>query len=202
MSARSRSNTHRQRLAYEAARIMVDQGVRELDRARRKAAERAGIGNRRLWPNNGEINEALVQQRRLFQGGEQEQELRRLRGQALAAMQVFADFVPRLVGPVLAGSADPIQGVRLHLFTDSPEDVVHALLDRRIPWREGEVVLCYGGGMRHAHPVFSFLAGDTPFELVVLPPGAQRNPPLDPVNERPERGCTTAGVVRLLGGSP
>lgn len=198
MSGRNRSNAHRQRLAYEAARIMMDQGVPEFDRARRKAAERAGIGNKRYWPSNEEIQEALLQHRRLFQGEGQAQELRRLREQALAAMHTFVAFTPRLVGPVLAGSADATQGVRLHLFTDNPEDVVFRLLDQGIPWQEREGTLRYGGGVRRAHPVFSFYAGETPFELVVLPIGSQRNPPLNPVSERPDRGAGAAEVERLM----
>jgi len=40
------------------------------------------------------------------------------------------------VGPVLSGSADPTQSVRLHLFTDNPKDVAFALLDQGIPWQE------------------------------------------------------------------
>lgn len=198
MSGRNRSNVRRQRLAYEAARIMVEQGVQEFDRARRKAAERAGIGNKRYWPNNEEIQDALLQQRRLFQGERQEQELRRLREQALAAMRFFVDFAPRLVGPVLAGSADSAQGVCLHLYTDNPEDVVFSLLEQNIPWQEREGVLRYGGAVRRAHPVFAFFAGEIPFELVVLPVAARRNPPLDPVSERPEKGAGAAELERLL----
>lgn len=199
MSGRNRSNTHRQRLAYEVARIMVDQGIWGFDRARRKAAERAGIDDRRLWPKNGEIQAALLQQQRLFQGVQRESELTSLRRQALAAMESFADFAPRLVGPVLAGSGDPTQGVRLHLFTDNPEDVVFRLLDRGIPWQESEKVFRYGGGLRRTHPVFAFFAGDTAFELVILPVRARRDPPLDAVDGRPERGAGAAEVAHLLG---
>gem|GEM_PF-4742373 len=79
MSGRNRSNIRRQRLAYEAARIMVDQGIRGFGHARRKAAERAGIDDRRLWPKNGEIQAALLQQQRLFQGAQRESELTGLR---------------------------------------------------------------------------------------------------------------------------
>jgi hypothetical protein len=121
-----------------------------------------------------------------------------LREQALAAMRAFSAFAPRLVGPVLAGSADTLQGVRLHLFTDHPEDLLRSLLDQAIPWQEREESLRYGGGVRRAHPVFSFFAGDIPFDLVVLPVDARRNPPLDPVSERPDRGAGTAEVERLL----
>lgn len=198
MNGRSRSNPHRRRLAYEAARIMEDLGVQAFDRARRKAAERAAIGDRRLWPSNEEIQEALLQQRRLFGGEKQDRDVRSLREQALAAMHAFSRFVPRLTGPALTGSATNTFGVHLHLFSDNPEDVVHTLLNRGIPWHESEKDFRYAGGIRRRHPVFSIFAGETPFELVVLPLGAQRNPPLDPVSERPERGASTAEVARLL----
>lgn len=117
-------------------------------------------------------------------------------------METFAVFTPRLVGPVLSGSANRIQGVRLHLFADNPEDVVLALLDRGIPRQAREKVFRYGGGMRHTHPVFTFRAGDTAFELVVLPLWARRNPPLDAISERPERGAGVAEVARLSGDCP
>jgi len=186
-------------LAYEAARIMAEQGIRGFDRARRKAAERVGIDDKRLWPDNREIQAALLQQQHLFQGAEQESTLTSLRRQALAAMNAFADFAPRLVGPVLSGSADPTQGVRLHLFTDNPEDVVFALFDRGIPWQEREKVFRYGDGLRRTHPVFAFFAGDTAFELVVLPVRVRHNPPLDAVDGRPEWGAGAAEVAHLLG---
>jgi hypothetical protein len=189
-------------LAYEAARIMVEQGVQEFDRARRKAAERAGIDNRRHWPNNGEIQEELLQYRRLFRNRDQALELTRLRQQAVAAMRTFSAFLPRLVGPVLTGTGDSAQGVRLQLFADNPEDVVLRLLEQGIPWREREIRLRYGGGVQQTHPVFTFFAGETPFELVVLPAGARRNPPLDAVSERPEKGADVRAVERLLQTAP
>mgnify|MGYP001822313679 CR=1 FL=1 len=202
MSQRNRSQARRQRLAYEAARIMEEQGVGEFDRARRKAAERAGVGNKRDWPNNEEIQEALLAHRRLFQGERKAAELRRLREQALAAMRNFSRFHPRLVGPVLSGTAAVSQGVRLLLFADSPEDVVLDLLDQGIPWQEREVTLRFGGGVRRVHPVFAFVAGEIPFELIVLPTGALRSPPLDPVSERPEKGADADDVRGLLDSMP
>jgi hypothetical protein len=198
MAQRNRSGAQRQRLAYEAARIMADQGVVDFDRARRKAAERAGVSNKRFWPNNEEIQEALLAHRRLFQGKRQVTELRHLRRQALAAMRNFSRFRPRLVGPVLTGAGDTNQGVRLYLFAENAEDVVLDLLNRGIPWQEKGEILRFGGGVRRAHPILAFVAGETPFELVVLPPGALRNPPLDPVSERPEKGVDAQVLTRLL----
>lgn len=197
MGSRSRPGSERQWLAYEAARIMVEDGVTEFERARRKAALRAGIGDRRRWPNNEEIQQALLAHRRLFDGERQARELRALRRQALIAMRRLADFRPRLVGPALSGSGDIAQGVRLLVFADTPEEVILALIDQGIPWREQEEWLRFGGGARRAHPVLCFLAGETPFALVVLPRSALRNPPLDPVTDRPERGADTEEVQRL-----
>jgi hypothetical protein len=199
MKQHNRPSPQRRQLAYEAARIMAEQGIEEFEPARRKAAERARVDNKRFWPSNEEIHEALLAQRRLFHTERQTRELRRLRERALEAMRTFGQFFPRLVGPVLTGVADGRQGLRLHLFADNPEQVVLLLLDRGIPWEEREATLRFGGGVRRVHPVLAFLAGETRVELVVLPPSAQRNPPLDPVNERPDRGADAAEVERLLG---
>ena len=192
-----RLNDRRQMLAYEAARILSSQGVEGFDRARRKAAERLGAPDKRCWPSNEEIQEALLTQRRLFDSDAQARVMRSLREQALQAMRHFSAFQPRLVGSVLHGIGDAVQGVRLHLFADNPEDVILLLLEQAIPWRERETWLRFGGGQRHSLPVFEFRAGETPFDLVVLPMQALKNPPLDPVTERPERGAGIAEVERI-----
>lgn len=198
MSGRSRCSPQRYRLAYEAARILAEQGDQAFDRARRKAAERTGIQNRRDWPTNEEIQDALLEQRRLFQSGRDAADLHRLRQQAAAAMRSFSRFLPRLVGPVLSGAGDLRQGVRMHLFAESPKELVFALVDQGIPWQERDEALRYSGGVRRVEPAFAFVAGGIPFTLVVLPLQAMRNPPLDPVTERPERGADLEAVRRLL----
>lgn len=198
MTGRSRCSPQRCRLAYEAARILAEQGDQAFDRARRKAAERTGIANRREWPSNEEIQDALLEQRRLFQSERVAADLQRVRHQAAAAMRSFARFLPRLVGPALSGTGDLRQGVRMHLFADSPEELVFALVDQGIPWHEREETLRYSGGIRRVQPAFAFVAGDIPFTLVVLPLQAMRNPPLDPVTERPERGADLEAVTKML----
>lgn len=200
-AANRRGDLQRQRLAYEAARIMAEQGVHDFERARRKAAARAGVADRRAWPRNDEIQEALRQHQRLFDtGGTRQAELSRLYRQALHAMRLFADLEPRLVGPLFRGTADLETGIRLHLFADGPEEVIFILIDRGIPWQECERILGHSGGRRLAHPAFRFVAGDIPVELVVLPVSALRHPPLDSVSERPEPGAGLAEVERLASG--
>ena len=92
MPARDRANALRQHMAYEAARIMVEQDVADFERARRKAAERTGILDRRNWPSNELIQEAVLAQRRLFSGPEQQDDLERMRRGALEAMRTFERF--------------------------------------------------------------------------------------------------------------
>jgi hypothetical protein len=198
MGNRNRSDTRRRSLAHEAARIMADQGDADFERARRKAAERAAVTNRRLWPSNEEIRDAFLERQRLFEGRRQAAELTRLRREALEGMRHFATFSPRLVGPVLDGSADRRHAVRLLLFADHPEEVVFELMERRIPWEQREEGLRFGGGVRRSVPLLSLYAGETRFELLVLPPSARHNPPLDPVSERPERGVDADELERLI----
>lgn len=198
MGGRDRPSVVRQRMAYEAARIMVEQGLSDFERARRKAAQRTGVVDRRSWPSNEAIQEALMAQSRLFGGEARERKLTHLRGEALKAMRAFASFSPRLVGSVLTGSGQEQLGIQLFLFAENPEDVVFALLDQQIPWHERERAFRFSGGERRNYPIILFMAGDVPFELTVLPVQALRNPPLDPVTERPERGADIAEVERLL----
>lgn len=195
---RHRCQDQRRRLAYEAARILVEHDPSALDRARRKAAARLGVTDKRCWPDNAEINDALLEQQQLFEPDERARSLTDLRRHALSAMREFADFRPRLVGAALRGTATREHGVELRLFADSPEEVLMALMDRRIPWQEREVVQRYASGSVETCPVFAFVAGDIPVHLQVLPWQARRQPPLDTVSERPERGIDADELAALL----
>lgn len=190
--------SQRRQLAYEAARIMREQGLLEPERARRKAAQRLNITNKRCWPDNAAIQEALESECRLFEPEAQQQVTSRLREQALAAMKTFSDFEPRLVGHSVSGTASLEQGVRVHLFADDPREILFRLIDKGIPWQEGDSQQRYADGTRQAHPSFAFVAGEVPVELVVLPPRARHNPPLGTLSERPERGLDTRAVEALL----
>lgn len=198
MPTRERIDAQRERLAYEAARIVLDQGMEDYDRARRKAAERIGVPDRRHWPSNEAVQDAVLAQRRLFMGRADEEALQRLRTAALEAMEQLDPFTPRLIGGALSGALGCGSGIELLLFADRTEDVIFTLLELHIPWREAERSMRYPGGVRCVHPVFRFMAGELPVELTVLPRRALRNPPLDPVTERPQRGADRHEVARLV----
>ena len=96
--AQTRTNERRRRLAHEAARLMAEGGIRDYHQAKLKAADRLGIHDDASLPRNREIEDALREYQRLFQGDAQAAGLRQRREAALRALEFFADFDARLVG--------------------------------------------------------------------------------------------------------
>ena len=200
MNGRSGNSHLRRQIAFEAVRLLMDGNAGNHDIALRKAASRLGVQNKRLWPSAAEVEEALNQELRLFRGQQHQDELSLLRNRALQAMGAFDRFKPRLVGSVLEGSADRDSTITLHLFSDTAEEVMLTLLEQGIPWQERERTLRYPRGERRVAPVFSFIAGDIPIELIVLRQRELRSPPLNPVTEKPERGIDIGKLEGLLAG--
>src|SRR5687768_15245002 len=125
-------------MSQEAARLIVDEGVSDFQTAKRKAAERLKLSEHQLLPRNSEIEEAVRARQRLFQEGPHEQHLRNLRLSAVRAMILLKEFSPRLTGSVLSGTAGPHSDINLHLFADTPEDVILRLMALEIPHRSLE----------------------------------------------------------------
>src|SRR5882672_10086121 len=127
-----RSENLRRAMAQEAARVMAEHGIQDFRAAKRKAADRLGLGMACALPSNTEVEAALVAYQRLFAADSHGATLRAQRRAALRAMRTLAAFSPRLVGPVLNGTATAHADVQLHLFTDHPEFVALDLVDRGV----------------------------------------------------------------------
>ena len=161
-------NFSRERIAYLAARLMVEDGIEDYAQAKRKAARQAGVQELRQLPDNDEIDAALRLYRGLYQQ-EHPAELRALRQIALEAMNDLARFDPHLTGPVLKGGAGKYAGIQLQLFTDNAKAVEHYLLDCDINFRSGETRL-YAGPMAIQAPLLSFDRAGIEIRLTVLSP--------------------------------
>ncbi|MFN3843209.1 MAG: hypothetical protein ACK4RW_08060 [Rehaibacterium terrae] len=196
--AQTRTRERRQRLAIEAARLMIESGIRDFHRAKLKAAQRLGIHDDESLPRNSEIEQALREHQRLFLGEAQATLLHDRRQAALRAMVFFERFQPRLVGPVLQGTADRHSAVCLHLYTDDAEAVPRFLLEHRIPVETQTRRLRLDRERSAEFPVYVFSAEDTPFDLTVLPLDALRQAPLDRIDDRPMRRAGIEAVRRLL----
>ena len=185
-------------IAQEAARLMLEGGMRDFQLAKRKAAERMGANTRGGLPTNLEVEQALVEYQRLFRADSQPMRLKMLRESAIQAMEFLADFDPRLVGSVLSGTADEHSYVELHLFTDAPEEVGMHLMQHNIPYELGDKRLRLNHEEQRYFPTYRFLAGDAPIELLVMPERAGRQPPLSPITGKAMRRVSIVKLRRLL----
>jgi hypothetical protein len=193
-----RAEMLRQAVAEEAARVMTEQGIDDFLFAKRKAAERLGVVDAAILPRNTEIEAALFARRRLFSGGRHDAAIADLRRSALRAMQFLADFEPRLVGPVLTGTASPHSDINLHLFSESAESVSIKLDERGVPHEPHERRLRFERDRIVSFPAFRFVAGNQTVDAVVFPLDGIRQAPSSPVDGKPMRRATAAEVAALL----
>lgn len=192
-------STASQRLVEEAARILFDEAIDDYGLAKRKARERLGLPANMSLPKNVEVEQALMALQRLFGGESHDTRIRQMRETAAEAMSVLETFRPRLVGPVLAGTATDASAVNLHLFADTAEEVLMALMDRRIPFESFERRLRTRAGAGYEEfPAARFVAGDVAVEITIFPIQGVRQAPLSPIDGRPMRRAGRPEVLALL----
>ncbi len=196
--AETRIRERRHRLAHEAARLMAEGGFRDYHQAKLKAAQRLGFHDDASLPRNREIEQALREYQRLFVGEPQQQALRLRREAALRALEFFAEFSPRLVGPVLEGTADSNSPVQLQMHTDQAEAVGFFLQEHRIPAEARTRHVRLDRERGSDFPVWVFNAEELTFHLTVLPHDALRQAPLSAVDEKPMQRASAAQLRRLL----
>lgn len=196
--AETRTRERRHRLAHEAARLMAEGGMRDYHQAKLKAADRLGIHDDASLPRNREIEEALREYQRLFLGDAHASGVRMRREAALRALEFFARFDPRLVGPVLEGTADTHSPVHLHLYADDPDAVPRFLEDAGIPAEVRSRHVRMDRAREDDYPVWVFSAEDLTFDLLVLPSAALRQAPLSGIDEKPMRRASASQLRTLL----
>ena len=194
----TRTRERRQQLAHEAARLMAEGGIRDYRQAKLKAAQRLGIVDEASLPRNREIEDALREYQRLFLGPDQAAELQRRRQAALRALAFFADFQPRLVGPVLDGTADAHSPVALHLHADDADAVPRWLDEHGVPATSRSRHVRLDRERQGDYPVWLFAAEELAFDVTVLPLDVVRQAPLSAVDGRPMARASLAQLRALL----
>lgn len=185
-------------VAQEAARIIVNHGVRDYRAAKQKAAERLGLSTRGALPGNAEVEAAVAEHLQLFGGEEHADQLRLMRTAALSAMEILSSFEPRLVGPVLAGTADENSAVNLHVFTDSPESVAFELGDIGIHFRAYERRLKSRRGRVETYAGYEFRHSNESIQATIFPVDGIRQAPISPINGKPMKRVDADAVQELL----
>lgn len=196
--AETQTRERRHRLAHEAARLMAEGGIRDFHVAKLKAASRLGIHDDASLPRNREIEDALREYQRLFVGTRQTDALRERREVAMRAMGFFERFSPRLVGPVLEGTADAHSAVTLHVHTDDSGGLARFLDDHGIPAESRMRRLRLDRQRTGDFDVWVFAAEDLTFDLTVLPEASLRQAPLSTMDDKPMRRASRAQLEQLI----
>jgi hypothetical protein len=188
----------RQEIAAEAARIIATEGQHNYRAAKKKAADRIGSTERHALPSNSEVEDALRRYQGLYGGAAHVENLEHLRGMAIDAMYHLQIYHPRLVGPVLDGTASEHSRVTLHVFSDSIESVILHFLENSIPFSQEQRQIRWFNGDHRTLPLIVFERDDTAFELMIFDEIHLRQAPPSPIDGKPQRRATLTDVECLL----
>jgi hypothetical protein len=196
---KSKQQNMRALIAASAARIMAEDGIEDFATAKRKAARQLGASDTQALPNNDEIETELRLYQSLFQGEEQRERVRLLRGLALAAMEQLAEFKPYLTGPVLKGTAGRYADIDLQVFADSGKDLEIFLLNRNIPYQTSEM-RHYSGNQERSVSVLSMDWEGTPVRVAVYWPDDVRRSVKTTLSGKPLERAGLDAVRNLVAG--
>lgn len=188
----------RKNIAQEAAKLVALEGLDDFLQAKKKAAQKLNINNKRLLPSNSEIEAALIEYQSLFLNDKQLQIVCELRNIAYKTMQLLTEFNPRLVGSVLNGTANENSEVMVHVFSDASE-IISLLLEKKgIPTALCERRLKVEKKNHVYFPALKFIAGNINIVLIVLPETFLKNAPFDPVTQRPMKRASLNDLKKLI----
>ena len=113
-------------------------------------------------------------------------------------MELLSSFSPRLVGPVLHGTAGLHAAIDLHVFSDSVEHVADQLERHQVICKLYEKRLKSRRGCAETYAGFQFLHAESSIEATVFPFDGIRQAPISPVDGKPMRRADTRAVLALL----
>ena len=190
----------RRELAAEAARIMATQGLQNFRIAKQKAAENLGLRSSTALPGNAEIEMALRAYQEFYGGEAHTNRIQQKRSAALHVMRMLESFSPRLVGPVLKGTADQHAPVALHLFSDPTDAVVMYLMNKRLDFKHEQRKIRWHDGTFRQIPILVTDYRGQRIELALFNFIDLRQAPPSPVTGRPQKRAALSEVECLLAG--
>ncbi len=198
MTMHNGDDRSRTSVAQEAARIMADHGIKDFHVAKRKAAARLGLDQSGTLPSNVEVEAALIEHHRLYAEDDHDLSLQERRAKVLQLMETIEEFEPRLVGPLLAGTAAMDAPANLHLFADAAEELVWFLESQSIEYRPFDRRVRIQRGRNSTYPGFRFAWNELVIEATVFPYDGLRQAPLSPVDGKPMQRASIKKVRKLL----
>ncbi len=121
-------------IAAVAARLMAEDGLDDVELAKRKAAHQLNLPEWTGLPSSQAVYDALRTHQAIFQDSEQRERIVIMRTEALYWMELLAEFHPYLTGSVLDGTASSYSMIDILLYPDSDKDVEIFLLNQGIEY--------------------------------------------------------------------
>lgn len=197
MNNKSSSKT-RMEIAQLAAKFLAVDSAGDYLAAKRKAALQLGLHPEKGMPTNVEVEQALISYQSLFQNRQQAEHLNNLRCKAINAMRMLSPYWPRLVGPVLTGTATRYSEIILHLVSDEPELIAFLLDENAIPYSSCTRTVKTGRTEKKEYPAYRFIADRTCIILVIFPERQKHICPLSTITGKPMRRAPLGEVEKLL----
>lgn len=191
----------RRAIAAEAARIMSTQSLFNYRAAKQKAAERLCMDMRTSMPSNAEVESELRAYQGFYGGRQHFLHLEKVRKIALRVMRSLEAFCPRLVGPVLEGTANEFARVSLHVFNDPTDAVVIHLLDNGVVFRNEQRKIRWNNDSHRLVQLLVTDVEDVEVELALFSCKDLRQAPPSPIDGRPQKRAPLSEVEDLLAGS-
>jgi len=188
----------RQAITELAARYIAENDLITYHVAKRKAADQLGYNKDKNLPKNIEIERSLITYQNLYQSSFQPQALLKLRNLSVNIMTQFECFNPRLVGPVLAGTASNHSEIIIHLFSDNPDAISLQLQENDIPYKMSDKMIRTADKNSLPFPSYSFFAGSIPIVLIVFPDKYLKQAPICPIEKKPMKRANIKKVQSLL----
>jgi hypothetical protein len=185
-------------IAQIAARFVAVDGINDYLMAKRKAAQYLGVNPDRNLPANYEVEQALINYQNLFQSVNQKQQLLSMRRKSLKAMKFLNRFDPRLVGPVLTGTATEFTEIMIHLFYDEPEQIGFYLDEHGIPYSCCEKSIRINLNERINLPAYRFVAENDVILLIVFSERQKNLTPISSVTNKPMQRASLQKVESLI----
>lgn len=192
-----KQNHQKERITQEAARLLYEEGYRDYQLAKQKAAERLGTGNNTAnQPSHLDIHHALIKYSVLFSTEENKQHLSELRKIAIEAMAFLQRYSPQLTGGVIDGTAGLHSPITLHLFADTAEEVMFFMEDNDIPFQTQEQLFLIKN-KKEKIPLLVFYVDDIEVELLLFQEENKRSPPISNITGKKVQRVVLEEVKKL-----
>ena len=125
-------------IANLAARMIMEEGVKDYFFAKKKAARSLGFHEDINLPTNSQIDNAIEEFHKIYNQGIGIDFLEHFKSQALNIMNMFKNFNPHLMNKLSEGIIPKFPEIKINLFADNIKDIEYVLLNSKIPYEFSE----------------------------------------------------------------